>query len=300
MNKTAVIIPHYKNEKDTYECLESLYKNSSPIDYITILIAVETSSKFLSQIRSQFSKLITITLENNIGFSASINKGLKKALEKSCEYMILLNNDVLVGRNLVNRMVDFAKKESCLGLVSPKIYFAPGCEFHNNRYKKEEKGRVIWYAGGLFDWANVYASHRGVDEVDKGQYDNTEETDFATGCCMLIKKQVLDKIGFFDEKYFLYFEDIDYSVRAKKNGFEVYYYPGAFLWHKNASSSGRPGSSVHIYYQLRNRLYFGFKYASAKTKKALILDSVRLILKDGIQRKAVLDYFLGKMGKGNL
>jgi len=301
MSKTAVIVVHYKNEKDTYECLESLYKNSSPVNYLTIMIATQTSDKFLSQIKNHFSKIIIVTLNENIGFAASVNRGLKEAIEKNCEYMILLNNDVLVGKNLVGKMIHFAEKNSLVGIVSPKIYFAPKYEFHNNRYKEEDRGKIIWYAGGLIDWANIYAFHRGVNEVDIGQYDETVETDFATGCCMLIKKQVIDKIGFFDEKYFLYFEDVDYSVRAKKSGFQVDYYSGAFLWHKNASSSGKPGSYIHVYYQTRNRLYFGFKYASIKAKKSLLIDSFRCILKGNIQKKAVLDYyFLGKMGEGSL
>lgn len=300
MNKTAVIILHYKNENDTYECLETLHNNSCPTQYITIVVANRPSSKFISEIKSRFPKIIVISLEENIGFADGVNMGIKKAIELDCEYMILLNNDVLVGRDLVNKITDFAKTKSFIGLISPKIYFAPGCEYHKNRYKKEEKGKIIWYAGGLVDWSNIYASHRGVDEVDHGQYEEIIETDFATGCCMLIKRKVVDKIGFFDKKYFLYFEDIDYSMRAKNSGFQVVYYPGAFLWHKNASSSEKPGSPIHIYYQTRNRLYFGFKYASARAKKSLLIDSIKLAFKGGMLKKAALDYYLGRMGRGSL
>jgi len=159
---------------------------------------------------------------------------------------------------------------------------------------------VIWYAGGIIDWDNILAKHRGIDEVDRGQYEETSETPFATGCCMLIRKEVVEKIGLLDEKYFLYFEDVDYSLRAKKAGFKIVYFPKAHLWHKNAASSGKPGSATHVYYQTRNRLYFGFKYASLSTKKSLFFDSLKMIMKNNLHKKACLDYYLGRMGKGDL
>jgi len=117
---------------------------------------------------------------------------------------------------------------------------------------------------------------------------------------MLIKRETIKKIGFLDKKYFLYFEDVDYSIRAKKAGFKVVYFPGVFLWHRNAVSSGRPGSPIHVYYQTRNRLYFGFKYASIWTKKSLFWESLKMIAKGDIKRKACLDYYFMKMGKATI
>ena len=121
--------------------------------------------------------------------------------------------------------------------------------------------------------------------------------DFATGCCMYISRAAIESIGFFDEKYFLYYEDVDYSVRAKQAGFGVFYDPSVHIWHKNAASSDKPGSLLHRYYQTRNRLYFGFKYAPSRTKKSLLMESVRMLLGGGVERKAVLDYYVRRMGK---
>lgn len=296
MDKTAVIVLHYKNESDTYECLDTLQDDSSRVDHITIVVANEVSDQFVAKIKKRFPQIIVIPSETNSGFAKGINIGLQKAISLSSRYMILLNNDVTLGKDLVKGMVTFAKTDLSIGLISPKIYFSAGNEYHKSRYKRQERGKVIWYAGGLIDWSNMYASHRGVDQVDKGQYEEAIDTDFATGCCMLIRRELIEKIGFLDQKYFLYFEDIDYSMRAKGNGFKVMYYPKTCLWHKNAASS-KPGSPIHIYYQTRNRLYFGFKYASIATKKSLLIDSMRLAFKGGIWKKAVLDYYLGRMGK---
>ena len=175
-----------------------------------------------------------------------------------------------------------------------------GSEFHKDRYKKAEIGRVIWYAGGTIDWKNMIASHRGVDEVDKGQYEKLEKTDFASGCCVMIKREVLVKIGLFDEKYFLYYEDNDLCQRAKIAGYEIYYQPNAILWHKNAGSTGGSGSILQDYYITRNRLLFGFKFAALKTKLSLVKESLGLMLNGRQwQKKGALDFYLNCFGKGS-
>lgn len=298
MVKTALIILHYKGEDDTKACLDSLRDSKiQNIDLSLIVVANNPSASLVSDARTVYPELTLIENKENVGFAEGNNIGIRKALELQCEYIVLLNNDTLVSSDIISKLVTHANSQNSIGLISPKIYFAKGYEYHKERYKENERGKVIWYGGGQIDWQNVYASHYGVDEVDIGQYDKIRETDFATGCCMLIKRNVVEKIGFFDKKYFLYFEDVDYSIRAKKNGFRVLYFPEACLWHKNASSSDKPGSSIHMYYQTRNRLYFGYKYAPFKTKKSLFFDSLRLYRKNGIMRKAVSDFYLGRMGR---
>lgn len=301
MSKVAVIILHYKGEDDTKECLGSLFRRTANKRQLQVILVINgASSSFSSDLQKNYPQIETIVTGENLGFAEGNNVGIKKAIEFGSSQIILLNNDTLVAQEMVDELISFVETDKSIGLVSPKIYFASGYEYYQDRYKKEEKGKVIWYAGGQIDWANVYPSHRGVDEVDNGQYDETQETDFATGCCMLIKRNVIDEIGLLDKKYFLYFEDIDYSLRAQKAGFKVFYYPKTHLWHKNASASGKPGSTLHLYYQTRNRLYFGLQYASFWTKKSLILDSIRQLMKEGVYRKAVLDYYTKKMGKGSL
>lgn len=294
MVNVGVIVLHYKGEEETLECLQSLYESKTKnITLFPIVVANSPLEKRHPQMRY-------IENKENLGFPEGNNIGIRQALREKCEYIILLNNDTIISPELFSQLVICAQSHESVGLISPKIYFAKGYEYHPDRYREKEKGRVVWYAGGILDWDNVYATHRGVDEVEHGQYDKTTETDFATGCCMLITKQLIETIGFFDKKYFLYFEDVDYSIRAKKSGLKVLYCPKTFLWHKNAASSDKPGSSIHMYYQTRNRLYFGYKYASFMTKKSLFCESVRLSMKKGIARKAVFDFYLGKMGKGDV
>jgi GT2 family glycosyltransferase len=297
MDKTAVIILHYKNEQDTKDCLDSVFY---PAKHHYIVVANQGKHDFVRLILKKYKGIQVIRTDHNVGFSQGNNLGLKKALTMGCTDFLLLNNDTIAGEGLIDKMVQFAHSDSLNGLISPKIYFYKGCEYYSDKYERKELGKVIWYGGGKLDWNNVYASHRGVDEVDNGQYDETVETDFSTGCCMLVTKKAMEKTGFLDPKYFLYYEDIDYSVRVKKQGLKIIYFPPAFLWHKNASSSDKPGSAIHLYYQTRNRLYFGNKYASFRTKKSLLFESFRQLFMGGACKKAVFDYYMGKMEQGDI
>lgn len=300
MHKTSVIILHYGSISNTLESVNALKRNNSDYSFHTIVISNSKEKDLVDSIKKIDSSIDIISNLENLGFAEGNNVGIKSALSLGSKYIILLNNDTLSSGSLIKNIVKYSENNPQTGLISPKIYFAKGHEYHKNIYENHDKGRVLWYAGGQIDWQNCYASHRGIDEVDRGQYDKEIITEFATGCCMLIKREVIEKIGYFDRKYFLYYEDVDYSIRAAQSGFGVYYCPDVYLWHKNASTSGKPGSPVHIYYQTRNRLYFGFKYAPIRTKKSMLVESIRTFTQGGIRRKAIKDYYSGRMGKGSL
>jgi hypothetical protein len=158
---------------------------------------------------------------------------------------------------------------------------------------------VLWFAGGVIDWDNMYAFHRGVDDVDKGQYDSMYDTDFITGCSMFIKSEVFEKVGLLDEKFFMYLEDVDFCLRARKKGYRLLYIPKSVIWHKNAGSTGRPGHDLHDYYFTRNRLLLGVRYAPLRTKFALFRESIKYLMKGpDIRKNAVADAYLGHFGSG--
>lgn len=149
------------------------------------------------------------------------------------------------------------------------------------------------------DWKNIYGSNRGVDEVDTGQYEESMPIDFATGAAMFCKISALGVVGGFDGKYYMYLEDADLSVRMKRFGFGVVYYPKAYLWHKVAQSS-EIGGALNDYFIGRNRMLFGMKFASLRTKLALIKESLRLIHTGRKwQRIAVRDFYIMNFGKGS-
>ncbi len=298
--KLCIIILEYNNPKMTLSTLKSLAKARLPQNIKHQTILVDNSpvpDGTLEKAVKEFKNLKYIVTHKNTGFAAGNNLGIKKALKQKYDYFLLLNNDVKVSPSFLVNLFKSIKEGA--DLVVPKIYFAKGYEYHKDRYQKKDLGKVIWYAGGLIDWDNVYSKHLGMDEVDQGQFNKSQSVELANFCCVLIKKQVFNLIGLLDENYFLYWEDADFSIRAKKAGFNLVYQPKSKIWHKSSGSSGS-GSNLHDYYLTRNRLMFGFKYASLKTKLALIKESLKLLItgRDS-QKKGIIDYYSNRLGKGS-
>jgi len=286
-------------------CLASIAKaETKGIDLKVLVVdngSVDDSvEKIKKLVSSKIKNLKIHFIENkeNLGFAEGNNIGIKYALKNGADFVCLLNNDTRVKADFLLQLIEVAEKEEA-GIVGGKIYFEKGYEFHKERYKKKDLGKVIWYAGGKIDWQNVYASHRGVDEVDENQYDKVQETEYVNGCLMLVKSEVFKKVGLLDPKYFLYFEENDFCQRAKKAGFKLYYGPKAVIWHLNAGSSG-PGSALHDYFLTRNRLLFGMRWAPLKSKIALIKESVKILISGREwQKTAIRDFYLRNLGKGS-
>jgi GT2 family glycosyltransferase len=301
--KVSVVIINWNRKEDTLECLAALAKSRLQGIKGQIIVVDNASTDGSAEAIKAFSTknfdLKLIRNSTNLGFTKPNNQAVKAALLWGADYVLCVNNDLIVSPDLIRNLISAAKEFPRAGAISPKIYFAPGFEFHKGKYKKNELGRVIWYAGGDIDWDNVLGSNHGVDDVDMGQYERTVETDFATGACVLLKSQALREVGYFDEKYFMYLEDGDLSLRLKKAGWAVLYTPRANSWHKVAQSSGI-GSELNDYFISRNRLYFGLKYAPLRAKAALMKESLRLLLTGRKWQKiGVRDFYLMRLGRGS-
>lgn len=293
MDKVFIVILNWNRAKDTLECLKSVQKLKSGGASVEVLIVDNGSDeKIMAPVK-------IIRNSENLGFAGGNNTGIRYALSQGADYILVLNNDTVVHENLLVKLLKVAKDYPKAAALTPKIYFAKGFEFHKDHYQPAQRGKVIWSAGGVFDWENMYGINRGVDEVDNGQYDTVEETDYATGAAVLYKAEALKKIGLFDEKYFLYLEDADLSMRIKMAGWSVYYVPEAIVWHKVAQSSVI-GGELNDYFISRNRMVFGIKYAPIRTKIALIRESIRLLANGRRwQKRGIIDYYLAKLGKGS-
>ncbi len=296
----AVTINFNKNDL-TMQWLESMEKIKKSDFSLNLVIVDNASREPFSLTEKEKKENIHIIISNdNTGFTGGNNIGIQFSLDQGADYILIINNDTIVDENLVKNLLDVLEKNPEIGLVAPKIYFAKGHEFHKDRYKKEDLGKVFWYAGGYIDWGNVRSVHRGVDEVDHGQYDTIEKTGFASGCCMLIRKEVLEKVGFFEKRGFMYYEDAILCEEVKRKGYEIWYVPTAVLWHINAASSGGSGNNLQDYFITRNRMLFGMHYAPIRSKIALLRESLRLLFNGREwQRAGIRDYFLKRFGKGS-
>lgn len=302
MKKVFIIVLNYNGKRDTVECLHSLKRlKVAGFRLSTVVVDNHSTDGSVELIKSLtaggLGELTLIENRENLGFAGGNNVGIRYALQKGADFVLLLNNDTVVDKNLVAKLLNSAQTHRLGGIFGPKIYFARGFEFHRGCYQPSDLGKVLWYAGGRIDWQNVLFSHRGVDEVDRGQYEETEETDFVSGCAMFVRKAVFQKTGLLDSKYFAYLEDADFCQRARKEGFGIFYVPPAFLWHKVARSSGGIGSSLQEYYITRNRLLFAWRYAPFRSKFAVFRESLKFLLRGGIKREAVLDFYLRRFGR---
>lgn len=305
--KISVIITNWNRKEDTLATLQSLSEcllNNFSLEIVVVDNGSQDGSpdaveKFSRSASKNGFSIRQIINKENLGFCKGNNMGIKDALKEGADYIVLLNNDTIVDKNIFRNFVLIANQNKNIGAISPKIYFALGFEFHKERYKKSELGRVIWAAGGDVDWKNVYGTNHGVDEVDNGQFDKEREIVFGTGACIFIPADVIKRVGMLDEKLFAYFEDADLCMRIKKAGWEVIYAPRPHLWHKVSQTSGI-GSDLNDYFITRNRMLFGLKYAPWRAKFALIRESIRLLSSGRKWQKiGIRDFYLMRFGKGS-
>ncbi len=299
MIRVAIIILNWNQKDLTLGAINSVLKISSRKFTYDLLIvdngstdnSVDSFKKYLSNNKNS----TILETGSNLGYVGGNNFGLKYAFQQKYDFYCILNNDTYVKSDFLDRLL-----ENHADITGPKIYFAPGHEYYHDRYQNNQRGKVIWSAGGHIDWANIIGSNIGIDEVDQGQYDTSTSPDFISGCCLLITHQVLLKIGFLDERYYLYLEDADFCQRAKKSGFKLLYQPSSVIWHINAGSTS-PGSQIHNYFLTRNRILFAMLYAPFRTKLAIIRESFKVLLLDPSKwRKiGVLDYYFNRFGKGS-
>jgi hypothetical protein len=242
--KVFIIILNWNNWPDTLECLESLKNNDYPNYQVVI---VDNGSKEKPEAPSPDIKVIYN--KENLGFSGGNNVGIKYALEQGADYVLLLNNDTIVSQDFLGKLVEVGESDGKIGLIGPKIYFY-------------DQPKRIWFAGGQVNWLYNKGEMRGYDEMDNGQYDKPEiqETEYLTGCCLLVKREVIEKIGLMPEEYFLYYEDTDWSLAAQRAGFKCVFVPKAKIWHKGSKSSVET-SFPYIYYHIRNGLILAQRFA---------------------------------------
>lgn len=210
--KVFIIVLNYNGKDVLLKCLSSVYR----LDYPNLeVVVVDNNSKDNSfkEAQSRFKKFHFIKNNRNLGFSAGNNVAIRWALEKMADYVFLLNNDAIIEEDSLKKMIDVAEKDAKTGIFSPVIY--------------KGESDTLWFGGGEILWSKMKTTHFNRIKA---------HTDYITGCAMLIKKEVFGRIGLFDEDYFLYYEDADFSWRAKRAGFNLKIIPEASVYHEEKSS----------------------------------------------------------------
>ncbi|TFB12214.1 glycosyltransferase family 2 protein [Candidatus Marinimicrobia bacterium MT.SAG.3] len=246
--KVEVIILTWNGKEDTIECLNSLQKVKYDNFDITIVDNASTDGS-AEIIAAEFPSVNLLKNNTNLMYAGGNNVAIKEALNGDAEYFLILNNDTILHEDFLEHLVKAFKSEEKVGIVAPKI------NYYNNR-------KLIWYAGGFVNifTGNIY--HRGLRKQDDGKYDLSHEVDYATGCCMLIKRELFEKIGLLDEAYYIYTEDVDFSFKAQAAGYKVVFEPRSLIWHKVSSATGGAFSFFKIKNKFRSNMRFFIIYAS--------------------------------------
>jgi len=228
--RVGISLLNWNQYDDTAKCLNSLRKsNFHPATILVFDNGSEDGSA--ERLKADFPEIQMVLGRKNHGFSEGNNRAVEILLDAGMDYVWVLNNDTEVEPGCLGTLVDVLERDPDIGAVSAKIWFM-------------DESKSLCYAGGRFSpWTfNVYFC--GLREKDVGKYDEAEDTEIFSGCCMLIRAEVLLKIGLFNRAFFAYAEDIDWSVRAMEAGIRQRYEPRAMLWHKmyGASRKDRKGA----------------------------------------------------------
>ncbi|MDX1630324.1 MAG: glycosyltransferase family 2 protein [Thermoanaerobaculia bacterium] len=229
----AAIVLSYDGRDVTLQALESLTALAhEPLQ----LVVVDNGSVDGTReaVEAGFPGVVVVRSEENLGPAGGVNLGLRWALVRGFDYYLVLNNDIEVAPDMVGEMLIVAERDPEIGIVGPKAYYY------------EDRNR-IWAAGDLIQFRESVTKPRGHREIDRGQYDRTEEVPYVNGCAMLIHRRVLEDVGLWDPIYFLSVEDADFCMRAKRAGYSCWYAPRARLWHMVSVTAGgyRPGRTYH-------------------------------------------------------
>ncbi len=207
------------------EALDCAMKQTFP-NCRTVVIDNGSTDGSQELVRSQFPSVELVEIGKNVGVMEGYNTGLRYGLEHGADWLFLLNNDIVFEPALVTELMRVALETPSAGVLAPKIYY-------------QSEPNKFWYAGGTINYFTGIIAHRGLREEDHGQYDRIEETEYITGCAMLIKREVVEKIGMLDLTFSpMYSEDADFSIRAKRAGYKLMYVPTVKLWHKVSAFSG--------------------------------------------------------------
>lgn len=289
--KIGIVIVNYNGGDYQNDALKTIFA-SSYSNFEVIIVDSASRDNSIELAKNEYPLIHVLLQDDNVGVAKGNNIGIRYALDElETEYILLMNNDIELDKNTLKELIERADEKT---VTVPKIYY----------YEPHD---MLWFAGGKMYWNRGESGHIGNFETDNGQYDEEKIIEYSPTCCMLLHRNVFEKIGYIDETVFMYFDDTDLCVRMNEAGFRIKYVPSAFMWHKVSSSGGGMDSKVYVYYNFRNKFYFMDKYRDRLVFPARIFTYTKLLAKfilspvykrnDKYILKAWVDYKAGRMGR---
>jgi len=243
-----IVIVNWNGRQVTLDCLASL-REISYTNFKTVVVDNASIDGSAEVIRTAFPEVVLLEMQRNLRFARGTNAGIRYALQQDAEMVLLLNNDTTVDREFLSHMVGRMRSDREIGMVAPKIYY------HNDPDR-------VWFAGGKVSMWTGTMRHVGIREKDRGQFDAPMEIEYASGCCILTHREVIDRVGLLDESFYMYTEDADWSMRTRHLGYKIMYEPRAKVWHKLSVSAGGHLSWYKVKNKFLGNLRFFARYAT--------------------------------------
>jgi GT2 family glycosyltransferase len=236
----CAIILNWNGRRFLDACLSSLRKQS--LQTAVLLVDNGSQDGSVEYVKHSFPEVMVLPLEDNLGFCRANNLGMQEALEQGFESILLLNNDTTLAPDCVEQLHRVLHSDAAIAAVCPKIYFA-------------SEPKRFWYAGADFSLWTSRSRYTGWKEEDVGQYDRVRSISQATGCAVLVRSSAIKKVGALNPQYWAYTEDVEWSIRFRREGFWLMYAPAAHVWHKDGGSAVVDGSQdCRQYFTTRNLL----------------------------------------------
>lgn len=288
----GIIVLTWNNYDYTRECLESLFRAEYPSRVVYVVDNASTDGS-IPKLIDEFPKCHFIINKDNYGYAGGNNMGIQEAIRRGSRYIWIVNNDVVVDEHALIRMVTCAERDNSIGIVGSKV-----CFFDRPHDTESIGGKLNRVTG-----SQVLINE---DKGGVGKTNLAEEVDFVSGCSMLLRSECIERVGMFDESFFLYCEEVDLAIRARKGGWRVVCSPDAVVWHRSAASQDK-GRVAQSYYLARNTLYLMHKHYRLQFPLTFVLSTRYHIINHLLRRRwahlrasfrGYLDFFAGKMGRG--
>ena len=238
--RVVVVVLNWRRCEETIRCVESLLQSDYQ-ELRPVIVDNDSGDGSEERLRASFPQLPLVQTGANLGYAGGNNRGIEWALAEEAEYVMVLNNDTRVDRHCVSRLVATLRADTSIAQAGPKVVDA-------------ERG-TLGAVGGEVRWAVAEPRQIGNSDVDHGQYSAVMDVDYVPGTALLVRSTALREVGLLPEEYFLYFEDVVWSLRFRRHGWRTVADPGAVVHHWESTSTG-PDSPLKRYYMVRNNLYF--------------------------------------------
>jgi len=238
--RVGIVVLNWNRPDHTIACLTSLRELDYP-SYEVVVVDNGSADGSPTAIRRLFPGVSVVENGRNLGFAAGSNVGIVLLARRGVDYVLLLNDDAEVATDLLGALVEVAEADPSTGILGPTIYYYG-------------PATVIWSAGGSID-ARGRARHLRLGELGDAGLKPVQDVDYVTGCALLVRREVVERVGALDERFFAYYEEAEWCARARRAGFRVVYVPRARAWHK-IDPAARNHSRSYLYLTARNRLLY--------------------------------------------